>query len=874
MRWRRRKQSEQDLERELRSDLELEAEEQREKGLSPETAHYAALRAFGNTTYVKEDVRAMWGWIFLDRLKQDVIYALRGMRRSPGFTAVAVLSLALGIGANTAIYSLIDTVLLRMLPVPDPAQLVILDCLSRSGLRGSFSHGDYEWIRDRASMFSGVAASASWRIDWKTASARRRLNASLVSANFFAVLGVPPALGRAFEPASDPRALAVISYRLWQREFQSSPSALGSTMVLADVPFEIIGVAPSEFFGIAMGDDPDVYIPLTTQPLLAPGHSILHTRNTGWLDLFARLRPGVTAWQAREGLAVLYSAVRSELHIDANRDAMNRIGVSPGAGGISWLRARFSEPLHILMGLVALVLLIACANVSNLLLARAAARRREFAVRLAIGASRGRIAGQLLTECILIAALAGALSLAIAQYLSHLLLTLADVHSIHASLNWKTMAFTGALSLITGLVFGMAPSLRGARGDPGSTIKVGARSVGDRAWGWSLSHWLVTAQVALSLLLLITASLLIRTFRNLQRADTGFDRDRVIQVQVDPGAAGYKSEQMPGVAERMIERIQELPTVESASASALGFGWGVMRICCVSVEGRIARPDEEKVVRAQTVTPDYFRTMGIAILRGRSFTLRDLAGRPEVAVINESMARKYFGASDPVGAHFGWSPQESRSIEVVGVVKDARYENLREETPPMLYQSIWQRRANINFIEVRLKGGGAGGRAMSEIRAAMNEVDGRVPILDISPISAQVDRTLGQDKLLALLSAAFGLLALALASLGLYGLLSYGVARRTAEIGVRMALGAEARDVRRMVLSETLILAGVGLVVGMIAAIGAQRLIAAQLYGLSATDPATFIGAAALMIAVACAAGYVPARRASRVDPSVALRSE
>lgn len=812
--------------------------------------------------------------IGMDRLKQDLAYAARGMRRSPGFTATAVLSLALGIGANTAIFSLIDAVLLRRLPVRDPAQLVILDCLSRNGTRGSFSHGDYEWIRDRATMFSGVAASASWRIDWTIAAGKRRLNASLVSPNFFNVLGVAPSLGRVFERAGDPGAVAVISYSFWRREFQSSPSALGSTMTLSNVPFEIVGVAPPEFFGVAVGDNPDVYIPLTTQPLLAPGHSILHTRNTGWLDLIARLRPGVTAGQAREGLAVLYSAVQSEMHIDAGRDAMNRIGVSPGSGGFSFLRARYSEPLHILMALVALVLLIACANVSNLQLVRAAGRRREFAVRLAIGASRGRIAGQLLTECILISAVAGALALAIAHNLTRLLLALTGIDTIRASLDWKMLAFTGALSLITSLVFGIAPSLRAARGDPAATTRLSTRSVGERAWGWSVSHFFVIAQVSLSLLLLITASLLIRTFQNLERADTGFDRDRVIQVQVDPGAAGYQSEQMPDLAERMIERIQTLPAVESASASALGFGFGVMRICCISVEGRISRPDEEKVVRAQTVTPDYFRTLGIPMLRGRSFTLRDTAGRPEVAIINESMARKYFGAADPVGAHFGWGPQESGTIEVVGVVKDARYDGLREETPPMLYQSVWQRRANINFIEVRIKSAAAVGTAMNEIRAAMKAVDARVLIPDMSSISTQVERVLGQDRLLAQLSGAIGLLALALASLGLYGLLSYGVARRTSAIGMRMALGAQARDVRWMVLRQTLVLAGAGMAAGIVAAIAAQRLIAAQLYGLSATDPVTFGGAAAVMIFVACAAGLVPAHRAARIDPSVALRNE
>lgn len=820
----------------------------------------------------------MWGWTSIQQFGRDLHYATRMLRRSPDLTAAVVLSLALGIGANTAIFSLIDAVLLRMLPVSHPEQLVILDCLSRNGTRGSFSHADYEWISERNQVFSGVMASAGWRLEWNKDIVKRSVNASLVSGNFFSVLGVRPVLGRVFESdderVSGGRTVAVIGYGLWRSEFGSSPSVLGQVMMLGGVPFEIVGVAPREFFGIGVGDSPDVWLPLTVQPRLNPGHSFLNTRNTGWLDLVARLKPGITLEQARVSLAVLYAAIQSEQHIDSNRDAMNRIGVSPGSGGISWLRARYSEPLHILMGMVALVLLIACANVSNLLLARATARQREFAIRIAMGAPRRRIVRQLLTESLLLAALSGAAGLAMAQALNQVLLAMANVQAIKVTLNWKILLFTAIVSLLTSVLFGITPSVRGSRTNPDGAVKFDSRTVGGHMTSWNFSHLLVTAQVALSVVLVVTASLFIRTLRNLENSGTGFDRDNVVQARIEPAAAGYKTEQMPALVSRMIERIQALPAVESASGSAHSFGAGMMRVCCVFVEGRTPQPDEEKVVRAQQVTAEYFRTMGIPIVLGHSFPPMDTI-RPEVAVINETMALRYFGKSNPIGRHFGWSPQESGKIEIIGVAKDARYDKLREETPPMVYQLIWQRPANLNFIEVRLKPSNrAVATAVHDIRSAIKAVDGQVPVLEVTTMAVQVDRALGQERVLAQLSTAFGLLALVLASIGLYGLLSYGVVRKTQEIGVRLALGAQPAHVRWMVLRETLLLSGAGTVIGVVGAASARQLIATQLFGLSPTDPFTFALAAGLIVLVAVLAGSIPAMRASRIEPLAALRYE
>lgn len=819
----------------------------------------------------------MWGERSIQQLGRDLYYAMRMLRRNPVLTAAIVLSLALGIGANTAIFSLIDAVLLRMLPVSHPEQLVILDCLSRNGTKGAFSHADYEWISERNQVFSGVLASAGWRLEWNKGIVRRRVNASLVSGNFFSVLGVRPAFGRVLESEDDHRSggrtVAVISYSLWRRDFGSSRSVLGQAMMLGGVPFEIVGVAPPEFFGIGVGDSPDVWLPLTTQPSLNPGHSFLNTRNTGWLDLVARLKPGVTLEQARLSLGVLYAAIQSEQHIDINRDAVNRIGVSPGSGGFSWLRARYSEPLHILMAIVAFVLLIACANVSNLLLARAATRQREFAIRIAMGASGQQIARQLLTESLLLAGLSGAAGLAIAQVLKRVLLSMAHAQTIQVAVNWKILLFTAAVSLLTSILFGIAASVRGFRTNPDGALKFDSRTVGDRVRGWNFSHLLVTAQVALSLMLVITAGLFIRTLRNLEDSSTGFDRDSVIQAHIEPAVAGYKTEQMSSLAARIIERIEALPTVESASGSAHSFGAGMMRVCCVFVEGRTSLPGEDKVVRAQQVTAEYFRTMGIPIVLGHTFPPAD-ATRPEVAVINETMALRYFGNSNPVGRRFGWGPQESGKIEIIGVARDARYDTLREETPPMVYQSIWQRPANLNFLEVRLKPSSKPAAAADDIRAAVKAVDGQVPVLEATTMAVQVDRTLGEERLLAQLSSAFGLLALTLASIGLYGVLSYGVVRKTAEIGVRLALGAQPAQVRWMVLRETLLLSGAGIVIGVVCAVCARRLIAAQLFGLSPTDPFTFALAAALIVLIAVLAGYIPAMRASRIEPLAALRYE
>lgn len=434
----------------------------------------------------------------------------------------------------------------------------------------------------------------------------------------------------------------------------------------------------------------------------------------------ARLRPGVTMEKAKTGMAVLYSAVQSELHLDPQNDSLNRIGVSPGAGGFSYLRARYSEPLHVLMAIGVLVLLIACANVSNLLLVRAASRRREFAIRLALGAARIRIIRQLLTEALFLSLLAGVLGLFLAFMVDRILIHLADATTIDVTPDWKLLAFTGAISFVTAILFGVVPSSKGASVSPAHSTKLDSRSVGDSSAQRRFSHALVAFQVAVSFLLLVTAGLFIRTLQNLRSFNPGFDRTTVIQAHIDPASAGYKTDQAGRLSDRLTERVRSIPGVQSVSTSALSFGAGVMRICCVNVKGRTTTPDEEKVVRAQQIGLSYFKTMGIPFLVGRDFTLSDSTGKPDVAIINETMARHYFGNDNPVGRHFGWAPNESQNIEIIGVVKDARYDSLREKTPPMVYQSLLQHPNDPNYLEVRVTSGPGARSAstMADIRSA------------------------------------------------------------------------------------------------------------------------------------------------------------
>jgi predicted permease len=885
MRWLRHSERERDLERELRSDLELEAAEQEANGLLPEAARNAARRALGNTGLVKEGVRDVWGWASFDRLIQDLRYAVRILRKSPVFTAVAVLSLALGIGANSAIFTLIDAVMLRMLPVNAPEQLVQVE--SRYGARkGGFSYPLYEQVRDRNNVFTGVLTISRTSLRLTDEPEGGGATGRYVSGNFFELLGVRPWLGRAIVPKDDRisegggNPVVVIAYSLWQRRFGGDTAALGKTLPVEGTPFTIVGVLPPEFFGLQTGETLDFAIPIANEIKIRP-KSWLNSHSTGWLSVVGRLKPGVTYAHARAGLDVI---IRQFNQFEAghiadphNREALlfRRLDVVSASSGLSALRDQFSRPLLILMAVVGLVLLIACANVANLLMDRAAARRREMAVRLALGAGRSRIARQLLTESLLLSGLGGLLALLFASWGSAFLVTLMANGKAPLQLDLhpdaRVLAFTGAVCILTAVLFGVAPAFRSMRVDAGPALKEGLRSVGagpSRAW---FGKALVMAQVALSLVLLAGAGLFLGTLRNLHTMNAGFERGGILLAQVAPGEAGLRGAALAGFYQALLQRVDGLPGVRGSSFSLMTPIAGGSVDFNVKVEGYAPRPHEDNDVYVNAVSPGYFAAFGTPLLTGRDFDWRDRAESPQVAIVNEAMAHYYFRNASPLGR---WVALGDRPpARIVGVVADAKYVSLREPDQRTVFVNAFQIAVPGSLrLEVRTAGDPL--QLVGPIRAGLREMNANVPIKDETTFERQIDESLLQERLMATLSGFFGGLALLLAAIGLYGVLAYAVGRRTSEIGIRMALGAGRKSVLWMVLRETAALVLGGILVGLPLTFAATRLIGKLLFGVTPTDPATIAVAVFTLLLAAAVAGYLPARRASSVDPMVALRYE
>jgi predicted permease len=877
----------QDIEEELRIHVEMETETNIKRGMPPDEARAAALKSFGNpsrNTELGYDIRG-GGW--LETVWQDLRYGARMLLKQPGFTLIAVISLALGIGANTAIFSLVDAVLLKLLPVKSPEQLVALETFNQRGERNKiFSHPIFERLRDRSQVFTGVLAAQddTNRVEIvgpEPGGRTEEAEVQLVSGEYFQVLGVNAFAGRLFtiadnqEPGAHP--VAALSYGFWRRRFAGDFSVVGQSVTLKGQPFTIIGVAPPEFFGESVGRAPDIWAPLMMQPQFERGQSYLDQANISWLRIMARLRPGVHEEQAQASLDALLAQVRSEPS-DLGKWAgiiHAKIGMAPGGQGLSEMRDRFSKPLRILMAVVGLALLIACANVANLLLSRATTRQREVAIRLAIGAGRFRLIRQFLTESVLLAGVGGALGLLLAWWGSHLLLILVSNDStpipVDITPNARILGFTIAVSLLTALLFGLAPALAATRQDVNSALKMTALA----RLRLSLSRLLVIAQVALSLLLLTGAGLFVGTLRNLRTLDLGFAAESVIQARINPRASGYKQEQLPDLYRRLLERLNAAPGIRSVSMADSGFRMGGSRTCCIGVEGYTHRPGEDREVRTNSVTPGYFQTMGLPLLQGRDFTAQEAGGKPgefpKVAIINETMARYYFGENSPLGKRFGWgdpSKPIETDIEIIGVARDAVYNNLRDKVRPLIYFP----RQGGGLLVARAAVDPAPLVAM--VRQEVQAVDRSLEISSVTTIHQLRDQALVQERLMAKLSSFFGLLALLLACIGLYGVMSYDVARRTHEIGIRMALGAEAMDVVRLVMRETMLLVVIGLVGGLGSALATTHLIASLLYGLTPNDPLTIALASLLLLTVAALAGYLPARRAAQVDPLVALRRE
>ncbi len=844
-------------------------------------------------------------------MRQDLRYALRVFRQNPGFTAVAVLSLALGIGANTAIFSLINAVLLRYLPVRSPEQLVIL---ARNPARPmtSANYPDYLYLRDNAKSYSGlIAYSGAWAWGFAAEGQPTQLaGVSLVSGNYFDVLGVTPALGRMFNAEDNntegAHPDAVLSHGFWMRGFGGDTGVIGRRVRINGSPFTVVGVSRAGFTGAEVGVSPDIFLPIVMMRNVNPTARDWNTRFFWWLTAMARLKPGVSPAQANAELVVLRERIeandprnrRAAPSWDKDRAIRQRGVVLPGANGFAFMRNMVQKPLLILMVVVGVVLLIACANVANLLLARAAARQREIAIRLSVGAARWRLVRQLLLESVLLSVLGASAGVAFAFGGVRLLMSFAPRRGFPITLDftpdWRVLLFLFAVALVAGTLAGLAPALRATRPEILPCLKSETAPLGFGGRRFDLRKALVVVQIALSVLLIAGAALLVRSLMNLRGLDPGFRRENVLLVSVDPALIGYKTQQVKSFYDRVVAETQRMPGVRSASAASILPLGGMRWNGDVTVEGYKRKPDERPYVDFNSVTPRFFETMGIPILLGRDFRAQDIplvaVERPEkfnpameddwrgdfarVALVNETFARRYFAGQSPVGRRFsqGMEYRAGKSFEIIGVVRDARYFGLREPVEPMVYAPAWTSASERMWLCIRTTGEPAA--LVTHIRQKVREIDPGLWIAHVRTLEQNLDENIVQERMVATLSGLFGLLALALAAVGLYGVMAHAVARRTREIGIRMALGAPRRQVLWMVLRDALVMVAAGTAAGIPAALVLSKLVASLLFGVSPQDPATLAAAIVVLVAVAAAASWLPARRASTVDPMDALRYE
>lgn len=834
---------------------------------------------------------------------QDIRYGIRMLLKKPGFTLVAILSLALGIGANTAIFSLVDAVLIRSLPVQEPDQLVLFGKGKDVGMTNGFpdqswdlfSYSFYRQAQQRTDVFSGVASllSLTWTVHGFVnangpGSDIEQLQVQLVSGTYFPVLGVNAGLGRVLTDADDQtpggHPVVVVSHAWWQQRLGGDPAAVGKTITIDDVAYTIVGVAPKEFFGTTVGTQPDIWMPLSMEKQLPPMHWETRTHDEFQsLYVIGRLQPRVPAEQASGVVNLLFKQslqARAGAQPTAERiqDIQKAsVELTPVSRGLSSLRDQFSLSLKVLMGVVALVLLIASANVANLLLAHGAARSREFAVRMAVGAGRMRLVRQLFTESALLALLGGMAGVALSWWGSRLLLVMASdgpqALPLVVTPNLRVLGFTIGVSVLCAIIFGITPALRASRTEPNTSLKAG-KSTTLSPLRNPLGKAFVVAQVALSLLLLVGAGLFVRTLINLQSIPSGFNQDNALLFQIDTSATGYKGDdpRMPGLLREVEDKVRTVPGVQGASFAFTTFNQGFWTCPAFTREDNIPS-GQSRTLRNNIVGQDFFSVMGIPVLAGRGFGPNDTEKSRKVAVISESMAKKFFPSGNAVGKHFGIDGAEStEKIEVIGVVKDAKYGTLTEEFRPMAFYPHSQSPDALGNFVVRVSGPPSS--VVPQIRQTIRQINRNLPIDDVVTLSDHIGRSLVQQKLVARLASFFGLLALLLACVGLYGVMSYGVARRTNEIGIRMALGARSRSVLWLVLREALTLVLIGLVIGVLVSLAVTKTAATLLYELKPNDPLTIALATLLLAAVAALAGYLPARRAAKVEPMTALREE
>jgi len=836
----------------------------------------------------------------MEPLLQDIRYAIRMLRKAPAFTSVAVLTLALGIGANTAIFTVVNALLLKMLPVSQPEQLVVVGDPSRVNGRSNgtprtdiFSYPLYKELRDNNFVFSGLCGAASdHHIELDAGqgeSPAEKVTGRMVSGNYFTVLGLQPAVGRLLSDSDDTaenaNPVAVLSYGYWQRKFALSPSILGRDIRLNGFPFTIIGVAPAGFDGDVVGEQMALFVPLSMQPEIVRGRHWLKSGNVSWLSLIGRLRPNVTPAQAESNLNVVfqqavqgpYGAALSSDDRTAIRETHMKIQVVSGGSGVSDLRSDYRVPLLLLMGIVGLVLLIACVNVANLLLARASARSREVAIRLAIGANWLRLLRQLLTESILLAFLGGIAGSLLAVWGVRLLVTIFGSGTILPLLpDARVLGFTIGICLLTGIFFGLIPAVRAIKVQVSPALKDAGRATPERTSKFGLGKGLIAGQVALSLLVLFAASLLVRSLQKLMAQDFGYARNRLVIARLDPTSAGYNSERMKALAQQLVMRLTSTPGVHAVTYSTNGLFAGTESSDAILVPG-FTGGREDRGANEDYVGPDYFGAIGIPILAGRGIEAQDTATSTRVAVVNQAMVKHFFQGQNPIGRQFRIDDQDwlDKPITIIGVSRDAQDHGsgLRQGVKPRFYMAF-QQVPDPEQIILEVQVGGIPSAAVANVVSQIKAVDPNLPISFTEALDMLVNETAANQIALAKLSVFFAGLALLLACVGLYGVMSYTVAGRTREIGVRMALGAARGDVMQLILREGMLLVTAGLAIGVPLSLASSHLLHSFLFGLKATDPLSLITVILLLGIVAALAAFIPARRAAKVDPMVALRYE
>jgi predicted permease len=887
----RRRELEQEVDDELAFHLQMKSDKLRAEGLAAEEAPYIASRRVGNVTRLKEEVRDQWAFAAAESLWQDVRYAVRALRRSPGFATVAILSLALAIGANTSIFTVLNALFLRSLPVHEPARLRIvtwtgrdrMPARSRSGystelggvrVQSSFSWDAFQRIESLQQVFSSAAGFTPSNTNIVVRSQAQVARGALVTGRYFETLGVPAALGRTLTPSDDSAAaphVAVIGWALYQRAFGGDSNALGSTITLDRTPYIVTGILPPGFLGIDQNSPVDVYVPMARVPELADRNSFLK-RDSWWVQMIARLRPGITDAQARAVVDVALARATQVVAEERGEKLNNPKSILlEGRTGLAFLNQRIRDFLLTLLGMVALVLLIACANIANLLLARGAARERELAVRQSIGAGRFRIVRHLLTETLVIAGVGGVLGLLLAQagtaILSSLVLPPSET-SIQIRPDLSVLGFTFGLTLLTALLFGAGPALRAAKIAPAASLRqlgAGAGSLRQRV-AWTL----VVVQVAAAVVLVAGTGLFARTMLNLRRVEIGFRPENILLFSVDARRNGYRDTRLAAAYRRIQDKVAAIPGVHAVTLSRHAVLSGSMSSTLITIPGYQPRPGEELGTHVHMVGGRFLTVMGTPVLLGRDIQPSDDENAPKVTVINATLAKRWFG-TNPIGRELEWNGNKFR---IVGVSGDVKYDAVRDSAPPTIYVPYAQELKTLGSMTVEVRTSVEPMSLASAVRRAVADVDPTLPVAQVRTQEQQINQLLSRERSFALLATFFSSVAVLLACIGIYGVLAYAVTRRTSEFGIRLALGATAGGVRWLVLRGTLALILVALIIGVPAALAGAKLVKSMLFGVEPADPATLAGAGAAIVVSALLAAWIPSQRAANCDPAVALRCE